>query len=150
MSPANSTVDTIAPWSSRQSYSALPAHPSMQTPTQTATPCPVCLHCSRCSPGVSFIHVGAWPLLLLAPPRSPQPLPRELRARGGSLRSPKISLVQGTPVHCARALRCRLCRHRSSSPRQLTFCICFFHFAPFICFICCQNTKFLAILSISV
>jgi len=32
--------DTIAPWSSRQSYNTLLACPSMQTATQTVAPCP--------------------------------------------------------------------------------------------------------------
>lgn len=130
MSSGNPRVNTIAPWWSRESYGSLPHN------------LPVYPSCSWCSPGFSFIHVGTWLSLLLAPPRSPQPLSCKLQDRGGSLCSPEVPLAQHppSPPHppshpppCT-MLECSTANSAGTGAAYLSnwVFICFFHFASFI------------------
>lgn len=138
MSPGNSTVSAIAPWSSWLSYSLSQHTIPWKTPTKSAAPVLLYLFVSS---WVSLIHGLATVALVL--PKSHQLLWHVLGFSARSLCFPEIPQLRDS-LECSNADRAAT---GAASLGNWVF-ICFFHFSPFICLFCCQNTN-LPILSIT-
>lgn len=141
MSPGNSTVNAIAAWSSWVSYS-LPLHIipcKLPQKLPHLFSCTLCVfpeflwsmaELGHCCPGPAQVPSAAVTCAVVFCQVSGFP--------GDSLSS---GILWNAPLTIVLALELLVL--------ATEFSFCFFHFSPFICFICCQNTKFLPILSIS-